>query len=140
MGCDRRDRRRVEIVLDTNMLLLIASGLNIFEQIEEKLAIKPVYTVIKPVLRELEKLAKSSKPSIKKRALLALEIVKKYCRVVDVEYCERVDDAIIEYAEKHCVAVATNDRDLRKRLRERGIPEIYLREEGMRIDVEGLEI
>ncbi|OYT37940.1 MAG: 30S processome protein Utp24 [Desulfurococcales archaeon ex4484_58] len=141
MGGNRRDRR-VAILLDTNMLLLIADGINVFEQIEEKLAIKPEYIVLKPVIKELEKLIASNKPSIKRKALFALRIVREYCREADVEVNpnETVDDTLIKYAKKHGAAVATNDKELRRRLREEGIPEIYIREESMRIDIEGLEV
>ncbi len=143
MGCNRRDRgvKAPKILLDTNMLMLIADGINIFEQVEEKLAIKPQYIILKPVLKELEKLANSDKPSIKRKALFALRIVRKYCEIVDVEdYSKDVDEILIEYAQKHNAAVATNDRELRRKLRAKGIPEIYLREESMRIDIEGLEV
>jgi len=134
-------RKRPVILLDTNMLLLIANGINVFDQIEEKLETRPIYIVLKPVIRELEKLAKKPQPSISKKAKFALEIAKKYCKIIEVETVpgEKVDDVILRYASEHGVAVATNDKELRKRLRTHGIPEIYLREEGMIIEVEGLE-
>ena len=134
-------KKRPVILLDTNMLLLIASGLNVFEQIEEKLATRPIYIVLKPIIEELEKLTRKSQPSIRRKAKFALEIAKKYCKIIDIEASpkEKVDDIILEYATKHGVAVATNDKELRKKLRENGIPEIYLREEGMIIEIEGLD-
>ena len=143
MGSDRRGggvERKPLIILDTNMLMLIAEGVNVFEQIEEKLAIKPRYIVLKPVMKELEKLASSGKPGIARKALFAKQIAEKYCEIVDVEKEGNVDDIILEYAREHNAAVATNDRELRRKLREKGIPEIYIREESMRIDIEGLEI
>lgn len=132
---------KLVVLLDTNMLILIASGVNVFEQIEERLAIKPEYVVLKPIVRELESLASEGGAGVGKKARLALEIANKCCRVVDVDssYSD-IDDLIIEYAERHRAAVATNDRDLRKKLRARGIPEIYLREEKMMVEVEGLNV
>ncbi|MEM4660167.1 MAG: 30S processome protein Utp24, partial [Thermosphaera sp.] len=48
------------------------------------------------------------------------------------------DDAILDYATSYNAAIATNDRELRRRAREKGLSEIYLREESQRIVVEGL--
>lgn len=50
---------------------------------------------------------------------------------------ESVDDALLRYALENNAIVATSDRELRRKLREHGVPEIYLREESMRIDIEG---
>lgn len=142
-GGDRRIRRP-KIIIDTNMLLLLADGINVFEQIEEKLSIKPEYIVLKPILEELEKLANSNKLSIRRKASFVLRILKNYCKIIDVDEElsreKNVDDIILKYAEKHQAVVATNDKDLRRKLRRKGLPEIYLREESMRIDVEGLEL
>ncbi|MCD6300775.1 MAG: 30S processome protein Utp24 [Staphylothermus sp.] len=134
-------KKRPIILLDTNMLLLMADGLNIFGQIEDKLETHPIYIVLKPVIEELEKLAKKPQPSVSRKAKFALEIARKYCQIIDVKTNpgEKVDDIILRYASEHRVAVATNDKELRKRLRAHSIPEIYLREEGMIIEVEGLD-
>ncbi|MET1160730.1 MAG: PIN domain-containing protein, partial [Thermoprotei archaeon] len=131
-----RDKKKITIVMDTNMLMLIGEGINVFEQIEEKLAIKPDYVVLKHILKELEKLSRSNSPIIRRRAKLAIQVAREKCRVVDFDDNLDTDTAIIEYALKTGAAVATNDRELRRKLREKGIPEIYLREESMRIDIE----
>ncbi|ACL11672.1 PIN domain-containing protein [Desulfurococcus amylolyticus] len=130
----------ITVLLDTNMLLMMANGIPVLEQIEEKLLTKPRYIVIKPVYDELVRIVDSEKPSISRRARLALEIVNRYCEIVDyaVNPGETVDDAILRYASENNVVVATNDKELRRRLRSRGLPEIYLREESWRIDVEGV--
>jgi rRNA-processing protein FCF1 len=130
----------ITVLLDTNMLLIMANGIPVLEQIEEKLLTKPRYIVIKPVYDELVRIADSEKPSISRRARLALEIVNRYCEIVDyaVNPGETVDDAILRYASENNAVVATNDKELRRRLRSRGLPEIYLREESWRIDVEGV--
>lgn len=140
-------KQKIRILLDTNMLLTIADGINIFEQIEDILETKPEYIVIKPVLTELQKLASTASPSVRRKARFALRIVEQFCKVIDMDNelfgrtdDNKVDDLIVEFALRHGIAVATNDKELRKRLREKGIPEIYLREESMRIDIEGLEI
>ncbi len=133
-------RKRPCIVLDTNMLMTVARGINVFEQIEDIIDTKPDYIVLTPIIKELEKLAKSSKPSISKPARLALEIARMYCKVVNIDIKNMpTDDLILYYAKENKCGVATNDRELRKKLRREGIPEIYLREEKMMVDVEGIE-
>jgi len=133
-------RKKPCIVLDTNMLMTIARGINVFEQIEDIIETKPEYIVLTQVMEELEKLAKTGKPSISKPARLALEIVKRYCKIVEAEENDLpTDDLILHYAKEHKCGVATNDKELRRKLREHGIPEIYLREEKMMVDVEGIE-
>ncbi len=138
----KRIKRKVGVLLDTNMLVLIADGINILDQIEERLAIRPRYIVLTPVLEELRRIASNSRPSVARKARFVLEFVKKYCDIVDIDINEYrdVDELLIKYALRHGYAVATNDKELRRRLRENGIPEIYIREESMRIDIEGLEV
>jgi len=129
-------------VLDTNMLMLAASGIPVFENIEEELAVKPEFIVLKPVYDELVNIANSSKGITAKKALFALKLVEKYCRIVDysVESGESVDDAIIRFALQNHAIVATNDRELRRKLRIHGVPEAYFREEARRVKIEGLYI
>jgi len=134
--------RRILVVLDTNMLMLAASGIPVFENIEEELAVKPEFIVLKPVYDELVNIANSSKGTTARKALFALKLVEKYCRVVDysVDLGERVDEAIIRFALENHAIVATNDRELRRKLRVHSIPEAYFREEARRVKVEGLFI
>lgn len=73
--------RAVKILLDSNMLILMASGIPILDQIEEKLLTRPAYIVITPVLNELAKLASTGKPSIARKAKLALDIASRYCEI-----------------------------------------------------------
>ncbi len=136
----RRGDRGVRILLDTNILLAIAEGINFFDMVEEKLALKPVYIVIKPVLDELRRIAEKGKPSQRRKARFALEIARKYCKLVEYDYPmnKPVDDLIIEYALENKIPVSTNDKELRRRLRRHGIPEIYLRGR-KKIEVSGLE-
>lgn len=131
--------KRPIVLLDTNMLMLMASGVPVLEHIEEELETKPRFVVIKPVYEELVRIVNTSKGLVRKHAQLALEFVNRFCEVVDYDLreAESVDDAIVNYAIENKAIVATNDKALRKRLRELGIPEAYFREESRRIKVEG---
>ncbi|MEM4481554.1 MAG: PIN domain-containing protein [Desulfurococcaceae archaeon] len=130
---------RTIVVLDTNMLILMASGVPLLDYIEESLETKPEYVVLKPVYDELLKISNKEGSLDAKRALFAIKIVEEYCKVLpyDIGGQESVDDAIIKFAVENKAIVATNDRALRTRLRELGVPEAYFREESRRIVIEG---
>ncbi|MEM4762566.1 MAG: 30S processome protein Utp24 [Desulfurococcaceae archaeon] len=131
--------RRPVVVLDTNMLMLIADGIPVLDHIREELEAEPRFIVIKPVYDELLKIAYSNNGKIRKKALFAIEIAEKYCEITEYELRknENVDDAILRFALENKAIVATNDKILRARLREAGIPEAYFREEARRVKVEG---
>lgn len=127
------------VVLDTNMLILAASGVRVFEDIEEQLETKPRFIVLKAVYDELVRLSREAPPSVRKKAVLALELIQKFCEVVEYGGSEHhnVDDLILKFALENKAIVASSDRELRARARRLGIPEAYLREESMRVVVEG---
>ena len=132
--------RKIGILLDTNILMLIGRGIDIFTQIEELLDTKPEYYVIEPVVKELEKIFAHGGVKERKAAKLALELVKKKCRVIEISLSpdKSVDDLLLEIALREGFIVATNDRELRRRLREAGIPEIYFREEKQLLEAQGV--
>jgi len=128
------------VLLDTNILMLIGRGIDIFTQIEELLDTKPEYYVIEPVVKELEKIIAHGGVKERKAAKLALELVKKKCRIIEISLSpdKSVDDLLLEIALREGFIVATNDRELRRRLREAGILEIYFREEKQLLEAQGV--
>jgi len=132
--------RKIGVLLDTNILMLIGRGIDIFTQIEELLDTKPEYYVIEPVVKELEKIFAHGGVKERKAAKLALELVKKRCRVIEISLSpdKSADDLLLEIALREGFIVATNDRELRRRLREAGIPEIYFREEKQLLEAQGV--
>ncbi len=124
------------VVLDTNMLMLIAQGRNIFNEIDEILLTKCKYIILDLVLKELKKIATdSSKPfNLRRKALLVIKLLETKLRdkyiieSVSAKYTN-VDEAILEYALINKCYIASNDRELRRKARRLSIPEIYLREE-----------
>mgnify|MGYP000268171827 FL=1 len=132
--------RKMGVLLDTNILMLIGRGIDIFTQIEELLDTKPEYYVIEPVVKELEKIFAHGGVKERKAAKLALELVKKRCRVIEISLSpdKSADDLLLEIALREGFIVATNDRELRRRLREAGIPEIYFREEKQLLEAQGV--
>ena len=77
---------------------------------------------------ELQNMAKKSAPSLRKQAAMALKLAEK-CSTVDVEKRqeETNDDVILRVAGLWKSPVATNDQELRRKLREEGIAVIFLR-------------
>ena len=106
-----------EVILDTNALLMP------FEiRINLDLAVRNVlgevhFIVPGPIIGELKRLDN-------KFASVALELARRY----DIVQTESSGDAaIIELALSTGAYVLTNDRDLRSKLRKRGVPLLYLR-------------
>lgn len=88
--------------------------------------------------QELLTMAKKGSPKMRRQTSLALKLTQK-CRVVQVNQGinEPHDDVIVRTAEKWKCPVATNDRALRKKLRNKRIPVIFLREK-TRLASEGI--
>lgn len=144
MGCCRGDSgvgsREVRILLDTNFILLIADGIDFFSLIEEELGLKPKYIVLNSVVGELLNIAKQT-PLMAKKVDFVLRIVRERCLFDNsITGSGDTDEDLIRHALASKAAVATNDKELRKKLRKLGIPEIYLREESKRIGIEGLVV
>ncbi|NPA86396.1 MAG: hypothetical protein GXO00_00085 [Candidatus Diapherotrites archaeon] len=114
------------VVLDTNMLFVpYQFGVDVLEEIQRILPGVKVYT-IPQVLREIERLEQEG--SLKER--LAARVARKILERVEVLPVEgevSADRALLELA-KLGYAIATNDRELRKKIRELGGYSLYLRE------------
>ena len=91
--------------------------------------ILPNFAFVVPsfVIRELENIKKRSKGKARIAASVALKLVESSdIRVVDADlkYRERVDDALLRISKILC----TNDRELQKKARNKGITVVYLRQ------------
>jgi rRNA-processing protein FCF1 len=67
-----------------------------------------------------------------------LKLAKK-CKLVPIENDEKLtaDDAIVKVAKSWNSPVFTNDRQLKKKLRDISIPVIYVRQKS-RLDIDGM--
>jgi rRNA-processing protein FCF1 len=129
----------VKVILDSNFLMApFQFHIDIFEELEYLLQKKVDFIV--PSLVKLELTSISSRGGEgAANASLALQLASR-CRVVDVtlQPQETVDDAIVKAAQKLGAVVATNDIELKKRLRDINVPVVYLREKS-KLEVEGIE-
>jgi rRNA-processing protein FCF1 len=119
-------RRKVEVVLDTNMLLVpYQFGVDIIEEIHRILPEAEVYT-IPQVVEELEKLLSSKKQEERLGARIAQQVLERVKVLEEVPELP-TDTALVELSKEGFI-VATNDRELKKRIWKNGGRVIYLRE------------
>ena len=117
-----------KVILDTNFLLLpIEFNLDIFEVIPEVLEDKVEFFIVDKSLNELTNLAKGrGKAGMAARVAMSL-LQKKDVKVVKTKDDESCDDAIVRVAVTLGAIVATNDKNLRKKLKDFNVKTIYLR-------------
>jgi rRNA-processing protein FCF1 len=132
------EEETVKVVLDANFFFLSSQfNVDVFEELANLLNRRFEPVLLSSIQKELQGLAESTSPKQRKQAQLALRLAEK-CRVVVVEkgLKETYDDVIVRVAAEWKSPVATNDRELRKRLRKVGVPVIFLRQK-RRLEMEG---
>ena len=131
-------KEKMKVIFDSNFFFIPSQfQLDIFEELTNLLDQRFDPVLLSPTQEELERLAKESSPKMRGQASLALKLAEK-CRVVHVEkgLKETHDDLIVRMAVEWKCPTATNDRELRKRLRNLGVPVIFLRQRH-RLELEG---
>ncbi|MEM3726269.1 MAG: DNA-binding protein [Candidatus Bathyarchaeia archaeon] len=130
--------KKLKIILDSNALFVpLQFKIDIFEELKTLLKRNFEPVLLMPVLQELEKLAREGSPQMKRNASYALKLAEK-CKLVDVseEGMFSPDDVIVKTAMEWSCPVFTNDRRLRKRLRDINVPVIYVRQKS-RLEING---
>ena len=120
----------VKIVVDTNFLLIpFQFRVDVFREAERLLEERTEFVVLSPCVAELKAMSAGKEGTGRDRraAKAALTLLEKM-PVKVAKAAGAADDAIIDYAVKHKAVVCTNDRELRKKLRENGARVIGLRE------------
>lgn len=105
--------------IDTNMLLVLASGTRVLDLLAEEY---PEYEVCvaQGVIKELEHLAKTLRGVNKRAAKLALDVAAQQHLKVVSHSDSHVDDALLALATSKDVLV-TLDKELIKRARKQGL-------------------
>jgi rRNA-processing protein FCF1 len=127
----------VKVILDSNFLFApFQFQIDIFEELGKLLG-KAEPIILTTTLEEIETLARKRSPKTSIQALAALELAKK-CKTVEakMKLRESYDDVILRTAVDSDYLVATNDSDLRKKLREAGVAVIFLRQKS-HLEIEG---
>lgn len=133
--------RRIWLVIpDTNFLLIPGQfGVDIISELNRILDVKFEIAVPNIVLDELNVIERKAKG----KDLMAVRMAKKLAEMFEVieigKFGEKpIDEQIFEFAVKNSnVVVCTNDKLLKKKLRERGIPVVYLRQKKI-LELEGM--
>jgi len=130
--------KTARVILDSNALFVpLQFRIDIFEELQTFLSVKFEPVLLSPIRKELETIAEKGSPKMRKWASYALKLAEK-CVFLEVK--EKIagspDDAIVETARKWDCPVFTNDRKLRRRLRNINVPVIYVRQKS-RLEIDG---
>jgi rRNA-processing protein FCF1 len=129
----------LKVILDSNAFFVpLELKIDIFEETKRLLNRNLDLILLSPVKKELEMLATKDSPKIRREASYALKLAEK-CKYVLVDNREGLttDDIIVATARAWDSPVFTNDRQLRKRLRDISVPVVYVRQKS-RLDIDGL--
>jgi len=135
--------RKVWLVLpDTNFLFIPGQfGVDIISEFNRILDVKYQVAIPNVVLEELKTIIKEGKVRGKDlmAARMALKLAERFPVVYIGEFMSKTTDELLyEYAiANDNVIVCTNDKKLRKRLREAGVPVIFLRQK-KKLELEGM--
>jgi len=130
MPVTQKRKRPIGVILDSNTFFdSLQFRIDIFEELKKELQTEYVPIVLSPIIKEIEKLAIKGSTKTRKNAAFALSLAEK-CTVVNVdpEPSASVDDVIVKVAKECGYAVFTDDRQLRRRLRDINVPVIYVRQ------------
>ncbi len=128
-----------KVILDSNALFVpLQFKIDIFSEIPRIINRNVELILLSPVKHELDTLAQKSSLKARKNAAFALTISGK-CTFVKVSEKpkEPTDDAILRIAQAWKAPVFTNDKLLKRKLRDISIPVIYVRAKS-RLEIDGL--
>lgn len=115
------------VILDSSMLMIpLERKINLSFQLEKILFFAFKIVVPTVVIKELKKHIDKKKTATRNKAKLALKLAEQY-ESIDSNTEIHTDDELINLAEKHNAIIATNDNELRNRLRKKGFMTIGIR-------------
>jgi rRNA-processing protein FCF1 len=134
----KHTRKTLRVILDSNAFFVpFQFKIDIREGLSAILSRSFEPIVLSSTLEELEILAQKGSLKIRKWATKAVQLAKE-CTFFEVaeKFEGSPDDAILEVAKRHGYPVFTNDRALRKRLRDINVPVIYVRQKSY-LEIDG---
>ena len=129
----------LKVIMDSNALFVpFQFRIDVFRELERLLNGRFELVLLSAVKRELEILAEKAAPKMRRNACFALKFAER-CRLVEVaaSISELTDDVIVEVAREWGAVVFTNDKLLRKRLRDISVPVVYVRQKS-RLEIDGI--
>lgn len=132
----KRKKGTLKVIVDSNALFVpFQFQIDIFEELKTLLNRNSELILLSPIHEELEKIANKGSPKTRKQASSALKLAEK-CTLYECGFAGSADDTIVRMAREWNCVVFTNDRALRKRLRDTGVPVVFLRQRH-RLELEG---
>jgi rRNA-processing protein FCF1 len=129
----------IQVILDTNILLVPAQfSVDIFSEIDRLVAESHELCVLDKTLDELNQVAKTADTGKDKRAaMLGIAFVAGKKMKVLATKEGHPDDIIVELSERGKQIVATQDMNLKRRLKEKGVSVLTMRSQThlIRVDV-----
>gem|GEM_PF-1029320 len=123
------------VILDTSALIYpFQTGVDFVKGVQENVLVPVTFAVTDGVVRELESIRRGKSPSLSMAAEKALSF-SKGLKVLH-SATAGTDEQIVSLAEENGAAVATADSILRRELRKRRIPVVFV-SKGKRIRIEG---
>jgi len=129
----------LKVILDSNALFVpLQFRFDVFGELERLLSRRFELVLLSVVKRELEILAEKGTPKMRRDACCALKFAER-CTLVEVDASASAltDDVIVDVAREWGAVVFTNDKVLRKRLRDISVPVIYVRQKS-RLEIDGI--
>jgi len=121
----------VIVILDTNILTVPAQfSVDIFAESERVVERRLEFVVLKSVIQELEKKLEDAVRTEKFKFRIALDFVESRCTIIGLDEiisAKPVDDQVLEYALSVNGIVATNDKELREKSLDQGVPVLFMR-------------
>ncbi len=122
----------LKVLLDSNFLMLypVFHG-DLLEELEKAVDGRTEKIVPTAVYEELIKISQKDDSKQKKQAEIVLQFIKKEKFIIlniELGPSENVDELLARTAQQLGCFVATNDRELKKKLIKLGIPIVYLRQ------------
>jgi rRNA-processing protein FCF1 len=126
----RQANKTLKVILDSNAFFVpLQFKIDIFEELKKILNTNFEAILLSPIRREIERIAEDGSPQMRKDTSYVLRLIEK-CKYVEVKEKSGFypDDAIVDVAREWKCPVFTNDRQLRKRLRDINVSVIYVRQ------------
>lgn len=119
-----------KILLDTNFLLIpYQFKVDIFTQIDKISTFEYRLFILDNTLEELKNIIKTQKGGHKDAARIALKLISiKNIGIIKTESSKRTDDIILDISSRDDFIVATQDKDLKRRLINQNVSVIVLRQ------------
>ena len=117
------------IILDTNFLVdCLSWKVDFFGELERICLFTYKLVVVDKTIDELDKIIAESKPDVKIGAKLSKQLIARgRIGVITTDKKGYTDTIILKTADKDTI-VATQDQDLKRRLKAKGIPVIIIRQ------------